>query len=108
MRDSSSLSRTAIRTFCDAKSSEIQILPSPILEFFSTILAELGRALAAARRHESLRYGRGRQERRAPADIPRQIFEEFYAVERASCDAAMAPGQRPLSPSRPPARAPRG
>jgi hypothetical protein len=95
MRDSSSLSRTATRTFCDAKSSKIQILPSPRLEFFSTIFAEFGRALAAARRYENLRHGRGRQQRRAPADLPRQIFEEFYAVERDSEDAAIAPGQSP-------------
>lgn len=46
---------------------------------FEIILAELGRALAAARRYESLKYGRARHAGLAAADIPRRIFEEFYA-----------------------------
>ena len=73
----------------------------PGLEVFLAIVAELSRALAAARRHDSLRYGRGRQGGIAPADISRQIFEEFYAIQRDFEDAAIAPRQRPLSPSRP-------
>jgi hypothetical protein len=88
MRDSSSLARTSAVAFCEAKSSDVEILPSPRLEFFLAVLAELGRALAAARRHESLRYGRGRQGGIAPADIPRQIFEEFYAIQLRPEDAA--------------------
>lgn len=46
---------------------------------FEIILAEFGRALAAARRYESLKYGRARHEGLAAADTPRRIFEEFYA-----------------------------
>jgi hypothetical protein len=45
---------------------------------FKTILAELRRALAAARRYENLRYGRSGHERLAAPDIPRRIFDEFY------------------------------
>jgi pimeloyl-ACP methyl ester carboxylesterase len=44
-----------------------------------SLLAEFRWALAAARRYEDLRYGRARQASRAPADIPRRIFAEFYA-----------------------------
>jgi hypothetical protein len=46
---------------------------------FEIILAEFGRALAAARRYESLKDGRARHAGLAAADIPRRIFEEFYA-----------------------------
>jgi hypothetical protein len=45
---------------------------------FETIIAELRRALAAARRYENLRYGRSGHERLAVPDIPRRIFDEFY------------------------------
>ena len=87
MRDSSILPRLTGRTLCDAKCGEVQIRPWPRLEFFLAILAEFGRGLAAARRYESLRYGRGRQAGIGPADIPRQIFAEFYATRRESDDA---------------------
>jgi hypothetical protein len=53
------------------------------LGFFDVVLAEFGRAVAAARRYDDLRYGRGRREGIAPADIPRRMFEEFYAPGRA-------------------------
>ena len=46
---------------------------------FEIIIAEIGRALAAARRYESLKYGRVRHAGFAAADIPRRIFEEFYS-----------------------------
>ena len=49
---------------------------------FAVVLAEFGRAVAAARRYEHLRYGSGRHEGTAPADIPRRIFEEFYSHGR--------------------------
>ena len=49
---------------------------------FAVVLAEFRLAVAAARRYEDLRYGSGRHEGMAPADIPRRVFEEFYAYER--------------------------
>lgn len=58
---------------------------------FEIILAEFGRALAAARRYESLKYGRARHEDLATADIPRRIFEEFYAFPEGlgmGCDSS--------------------
>jgi hypothetical protein len=55
---------------------------------FNTILTELRRAVAAARRYENLRYGRTGHERLAAADIPRRIFEEFYDSPAASECAA--------------------
>ena len=39
---------------------------------FFTIFAEFGRALAAARRYENLRYGRACRDGLGPADIPRR------------------------------------
>lgn len=87
MGDSSYLPRTVAGTSQDAKSNEVQIVPSPRLRLFSTILAEFRRALGAAQRYESLRYGQSL----APSDIPRRIFDEFYAVrtesERAATDS---------------------
>lgn len=47
--------------------------PARKIGLFAVVRAEFGRALAAERRYESLRCGR------APSDIPRTIFEEFYA-----------------------------
>jgi hypothetical protein len=58
---------------------------------FEIIIAEIGRALAAARRYESLKYGRARHEDLAAADIPRRIFEEFYAFPKGlgtGCDSS--------------------
>jgi hypothetical protein len=46
---------------------------------FEIIVAEFERALAAAQRYENLRYGRACHEVLPVADIPRRIFEEFYA-----------------------------
>jgi hypothetical protein len=43
------------------------------------ILAEFRRANAATRRYEDLRYGSGRREGIAPADVPPRIFQEFYS-----------------------------
>jgi hypothetical protein len=76
---------------------------------FLAILTEFRRALAAARRYETLRYGRAGQEGLAPADTPLRIFDEFYGVERDSEDTAIARGQSPPSASRRrPAQALRG
>ena len=51
-----------------------------------TVLVELGQALAAAHRYESLRHA-GRHHS-ARSDIPQRIFEEFYAGRGKSGDAA--------------------
>jgi hypothetical protein len=56
------------------------------------ILAEFRRANAATRRYEDLRYGSGRREGIAPADIPPRIFQEFYS------SSGRAVNQRLLSP----------
>jgi hypothetical protein len=48
----------------------------------AVVLAELRRAVAAARRYEDRRYGSGRPEGMTPADVPRRIFEEFYSDAR--------------------------
>ena len=53
----------------------------------SIILAEFGRALAAAQRYENLRYGRARQEDFAAPDIASRLFEEFYARRSGSENA---------------------
>jgi hypothetical protein len=50
------------------------------------VLAELRRGIAATRRYEHLRYRSACDERVAPADIPRRIFEEFYS-SGGSCEA---------------------
>jgi hypothetical protein len=55
------------------------------------ILAEFRRAIAATRRYEGLRWGSGRREGIAPADIPRRIFEEFYALGTAVDPRPRAP-----------------
>ena len=47
------------------------------------ILAEFRQASAATRRYEDLRWGSGRCQGIAPADIPPRIFEEFYALGTA-------------------------
>ena len=64
---------------------------------FLTILAEFGRALAAARRYENLRCRSARHDGLTSADIPPRIFEEFYArcndtalAPTACCDTAQA------------------
>jgi len=43
------------------------------------LVAEFRRATAAARRYEELRYGRARAKSLAGADIPWQVFREFYS-----------------------------
>jgi hypothetical protein len=54
---------------------------SPSRNYLLEMFAEFSRAVAAAQRYEDLRYRGGGHERIALADIPRQIFEEFYAVD---------------------------
>jgi hypothetical protein len=63
---------------------------------FVVVLAEFGRGVAATRRYEDLRYGRGRHEGIAPADVPRRIFEEFYAPGRG-CGFALDGVLKPQS-----------
>jgi hypothetical protein len=46
---------------------------------FETILIEFVQALAAERRYDSLRYAATGRDHCARSDIPRRIFEEFYA-----------------------------
>jgi hypothetical protein len=59
---------------------------------FGAILAEFGQALAAARSYESLRYGCANRDGLAHADIPRRIFEEFYARQGHVEQAPLASG----------------
>jgi len=61
---------------------------------FRTLLAEFGRALAAARRYDSLRYTQDSRGKSAVADIPRHVFEEFYALQGNAEQAARAPDRR--------------
>jgi hypothetical protein len=51
--------------------------------FLLAMVAEFGRATAAAQRYEELRYRSARDGRIAPADIPRRVFEEFYSFGKA-------------------------
>jgi hypothetical protein len=57
------------------------------------ILAEFRRAIAATRRYEDLRWGSGRGQGIAPADIPPRIFEEFYALGTAVDPRPRAPSK---------------
>ena len=50
------------------------------LGIFSAMSAEFRRASAAARHYDDLRYGRAGIE--GIADIPRQVFEDFYLEKR--------------------------
>jgi hypothetical protein len=52
---------------------------SPSRNYLLDMFAEFSRAVAAAQRYENLRYRRASQEKIAPDDIPRRIFEEFYS-----------------------------
>ncbi len=71
---------------------------------FRAIFTEFRRALAAARRYENLRYGRACRDHFAPGEIPRLIFEEFYAgVPDTEDDAPFFPLRR-LQRLRTPAR----
>jgi hypothetical protein len=62
---------------------EAREVPWPELGILAVVLAELGRAVAAAQRYEDLRYRSACHEGMAPADIPRRILAEFYSVERS-------------------------
>jgi hypothetical protein len=53
-----------------------------LAELFAVVLAEFRRAVAAARRYEDLRYGRGRHKDMAHAELPRRVFQEFYSDAR--------------------------
>jgi hypothetical protein len=53
--------------------------PSPRQNFLLAMLAEFGRANAAAQRYEDLRYRSASRESIAAGDIPRRVFEEFYS-----------------------------
>jgi hypothetical protein len=55
-------------------------MPSPSRNYLLGMFAEFSRAVAAAQRYEDLRYRRASHGEIAPVDIPRRIFEEFYAV----------------------------
>ena len=57
------------------------------------ILAEFRRASAATRRYEDLRWGSGRCQGIAPADIPPRIFEEFTPWGTARRPATRAPSK---------------
>jgi hypothetical protein len=65
---------------------------------FAFYLTEFGRALAAVRRYENLRYGRTGRD--GQADIPRQIFEEFYAGQGGKVRVAPAAGFPPMKPQK--------
>jgi hypothetical protein len=68
-------------------------VPSPRQSFLLAVVAEFGRATAAAQRYEDLRYRSAWHGRIAPADIPRRIFEEFYSFGKAV--ESRRPGWRP-------------
>lgn len=71
MRDSPGLPRTT-----PSACRDVETVAAPKTGFFAAIRAEFRRALAAMQRYEDLRYGRAGGD---PGDIPRRIFEEFYA-----------------------------
>lgn len=68
-------------------------MPSSRQSFLLAMVAEFGRATAAAQRYEDLRYRSGPRGRIAPADIPRRVFEEFYSFGKAV--ESRRPGWRP-------------
>ena len=68
------------------------------------MFAEFSRAVAAAQRYEDLRYRSGGHGRIAPADIPRQIFEEFYSAD-ATVELRRPERRRSDSPERQPGTA---
>jgi hypothetical protein len=59
--------------------------------FLSAMLAEFRRATAAAQRYDDLRCRSAGTGRIAPVDLPRQVFEEFYAFERPAEVAPVQP-----------------
>jgi hypothetical protein len=61
----------------------VQVVPSRGRNYLADLLAEFRRGTVAAQRYESLRYRGAGHGRMAPDDIPRRIFEEFYAAEEA-------------------------
>ncbi len=56
-------------------------MASPSRNYLLEMFAEFSRAVTAAQRYEDLRYRSCGHGRIAPADIPRQIFEEFYSTD---------------------------
>jgi hypothetical protein len=62
-------------------SKGVQAVALPSRNYLLEMFAEFSRAVSAAQRYEDLRYRSGGRGRIAPADIPRQIFEEFYAAD---------------------------
>jgi hypothetical protein len=91
MRNSVYLSRSATQFPDDAISGEPRNRPTDETGFFSILRAEIGRAFAATRRYETLRYARSRDAGHAPADLPRKIFGEFYAAQEDTGQAPRAP-----------------
>lgn len=61
---------------------------------FKALFAEFGRALAAARRYDSLKFTHAGHGKSTAADIPRHIFEEFYAPQGNAEHAARASDRR--------------
>ena len=47
-------------------------------DIFALVLAEFQRSVAAAQRYEALRYRNACDERVAPTEISRRVFDEFY------------------------------
>ena len=80
MRNSFELPEAETQIVCAAISGEPKKTRSRRAGFLSIVRAEFGRALAALRRYEMLRAGQARREKLPPADIPRRVFEEFYAA----------------------------
>lgn len=71
----------------------VRISANPRLELVSTLARDLGRALAAARCYENLKYGRACRAGLASSDIARRVFEEFYSDGGDTFDDALAPGR---------------
>ena len=80
MRNSFESPEAETQIICAAISGEPRKTRSRRAGFLSIVRAEFGRALAAVRRYEMLRGGQARREKLPPANIPRRIFEEFYAA----------------------------
>jgi hypothetical protein len=76
----SSVPKSAIRISWDAMSGQGGLVPLPMPRALVVLASEVRRAFAAARRYDGLRNGGARREK--TADVPRRIFEEFYAAPR--------------------------
>jgi hypothetical protein len=57
---------------------------SPRQSFLLAMLAEFGRATAAAQRYDDLRYRSAGRGSIAADDISRRVFEEFYSFGKAA------------------------